>query len=79
MRGGKRSGAGRRGGTTGANRALELKKWGRIVVVCTEDEMNQIKELAKSSDKTTSRFIVDTILKKRVYGSRDTALKVHHL
>ncbi|MEF2913269.1 MAG: hypothetical protein U0O25_02955 [Succinivibrio sp.] len=45
-------------------KVAELKKSGRIVVVCTEDEMNQIKELAKSSDKTTSRFIVDTILKK---------------
>lgn len=56
MRGGKRSGAGRPVGTTGPNKAPELKKSGRIVVVCTEDEMNQIKELAKSSDKTTSRF-----------------------
>ena len=64
MRGGYREGAGRPVGTTGPNKALELKKSGRIVVVCTEDEMNQIKELAKSSDKTTSRFIVDTILKK---------------
>lgn len=64
MRGGYREGAGRPTGTTGPYKADELKKSGRIVVVCTEDEMNQIKELAKSSDKTTSRFIVDTILKK---------------
>ena len=64
MRGGYREGAGRPVGTTGHNKAPELKKLGRIVVVCTEDEMNQIKELAKSSDKTTSRFIVDTILRK---------------
>ena len=66
MRVGYRKGAGRPVGTTGPNKAPELKKSGRIVVVCTEDEMNQIKELAKSSDKTTSRFIVDTILKKWV-------------
>lgn len=64
MRGGKRLGAGRPVGTTGPNKAPELKKLGRIVVVCTEDEMNLIKELAKSSDKTTSRFIVDTILSR---------------
>ena len=64
MRGGKRSGAGRPVGTTGPNKAPELKKLGRIVVVCTEDEMNLIKELAISSDKTTSRFIVDTILSR---------------
>lgn len=64
MRGGYREGAERPVGTTGPNKAPELKKSGRIVVVCTEDEMNQIKELAKSSDKTTSRFIVDTILNR---------------
>lgn len=64
MRGGYREGAGRPVGTTGPNKAPELKKSERIVVVCTEDEMNQIKELAKSSDKTTSRFIVDTILNR---------------
>ena len=64
MRGGYREGAGRPVGTTGPNKVPELKKSGRIVVVCTEDEMNQIKELAKSSDKTTSRFIVDTILSR---------------
>lgn len=64
MRGGHREGAGRPVGSTGPNKAPELKKSGRIVVVCTEDEMNQIKELAKSSDKTTSRFIVDTILNR---------------
>ena len=64
MRGGYREGAGRPVGTTGPNKAPELKKSWRIVVVCTEDEMNQIKELAKSSDKTTSRFIVDTILNR---------------
>ncbi len=64
MRGGYREGAGRPVGTTGPNKAPELKKSGRIVVVCTEDEMNQIKELAKSSDKTTSRFILDTILNR---------------
>lgn len=64
MRGGYREGAGRPVGSTGPNKAPELKKSGRIVVVCTEDEMNQIKELAKSSDKTTSRFIVDTILNR---------------
>lgn len=64
MRGGYREGAGRPVGTTGPNKAPELKKSGRIVVVCTEDEMNQIKELAKSSDKNTSRFIVDTILNR---------------
>ncbi len=64
MRGGYREGAGRHVGTTGPNKAPELKKSGRIVVVCTEDEMNQIKELAKSSDKTTSRFILDTILNR---------------
>ncbi len=64
MRGGYREGAGRPVGTTGPNKAPELKKSGRIVVVCTEDEMNQIKELAKSSDKTTIRFIVDTILNR---------------
>lgn len=46
MRGGYREGAGRPVGTTGPNKAPELKKSGRIVVVCTEDEMNQIKELA---------------------------------
>jgi hypothetical protein len=62
-KGGYREGSGRPVGTTGPNKAPELKKSGRIVV-CTEDEMNQIKELAKSSDKTTSRFIVDTILNK---------------
>lgn len=61
MIGGYREGAWRPVGTTGPNKVPELKKSGRIVVVCTEDEMNQIKELAKSSDKTTSRFIVDTI------------------
>lgn len=66
MRGGHREGAGRPVGSTGPNKAPELKKSGRIVVVCTEDEMNQIKELAKSSDKTTSRFIVDTILNRWV-------------
>ena len=66
MRGGYREGAGRPVGTTGPNKAPELKKSGRIVVVGTEDELNQFKELAKSSDKTTSRFIVDTILKKWV-------------
>lgn len=66
MRGGYREGAGRPVGTTGPNKAPELKKSGRIVVVCTEDEMNQIKELAKSSDKTTSRFILDTILNRWV-------------
>lgn len=64
MRGGHREGAGRPVGSTGPNKAPELKKSGRIVVVCTEDEMNQIKELAKSSNKTTSRFIVDTILNR---------------
>ena len=64
MRGGHREGAGRPVGSTGPNKAPELKKSGRIVVVCTEDEMNQIKELAKSSDKTTSLFIVDTILNR---------------
>lgn len=69
MRGGYREGAGRPVGTTGPNKAPELKKSGRIVVVCTKDEMNQIKELAKSSDKTTSRFIVDTILKKDVINN----------
>lgn len=63
-KGGYREGSGRPVGTTGPNKVPELKKSGRIVVVCTEDEMNQIKELAKSSDKTTSRFIVDTILNK---------------
>lgn len=66
MRGWYREGTGRPVGTTGPNKAPELKKLGRIVVVCTEDEMNRIKELAKSSDKTTSRFIVDTILRKWV-------------
>lgn len=61
MRGGKREGAGRK---EGYRKDEELKKSNRIVILCTDDEMNQIKELAKSSDKTTSRFIVDTILKK---------------
>ena len=41
-----------------------LKKDGRIVIGCTHSEMEQIKELAKQSGKNTSRFIVDTILKK---------------
>ena len=39
MRGGHREGAGRPVGTTGPNKAPELKKSGRIVVVCTEDEI----------------------------------------
>lgn len=61
--GGKRVGAGRPVGSTGSYKSPEEKKDGRIVVVCTEDEMNQIKELAKASGKTVSRFIVDEILK----------------
>lgn len=64
MRGGYRAGAGRPVGTTGPNKAPELKKSGRIVIACTETEMSKIKELAKVSGKTTSRFIVDTILNK---------------
>lgn len=37
MRGWYREGTGRPVGTTGPNKAPELKKLGRIVVVCTED------------------------------------------
>ena len=62
--GGKRLGAGRPAGTTGPYKADELKKDGRIVIGCTLSEMEQIKELAKQAGKNTSRFIVDTILKK---------------
>lgn len=62
--GGKRTGAGRPVGTTGAYKSDELKKDGRIVIACTHSEMEQIKELAKQSGKNTSRFIVDTLLKR---------------
>ncbi len=63
-KGGYREGSGRPVGTTGAYKTPEEKKDGRIVIACKVDEMNKIKELAKASGKTVSRFIVDTILNK---------------
>ena len=62
MWGGKRQGAGRPVGTKGSYKDDTVKKNGRIVVACTEDEMTQIKDLAKASGKSVSRFIVDKIL-----------------
>ncbi len=60
--GGKRQGAGRPTGTKGSYKDDAIKKSGRIVVACTEDEMTRIKELAKVSGKSVSRFIVDRVL-----------------
>ena len=65
-KGGYHEGAGRPVGTTGAYKTPEEKKEGRIVIACKVDEMNKIKELAKASGKTTSRFFVDTILNRWV-------------
>ncbi len=57
-RGGYRAGSGR---PKGSVQNIEHKD-GRIVVACTQQEMEQIKKLAKEANKTTSRFIVDSIL-----------------
>lgn len=58
-RGGKRPGAGRKKGSF----IGEGPKTGRIVVACTKEEEEKIKDLAKEAGVSISRFIVDSILK----------------
>lgn len=59
--GGVREGQGRPKGSKNKRKGTDLKE-GRIVIACTEDEMNKIKELAKKSGKSISRFVVEKIL-----------------
>lgn len=57
-RGGAREGAGR---PIGSVSGKPLKE-GRIVIACLKEEELKIKEMAKASGKSISRFIVDKIL-----------------
>ena len=63
--GGKRAGAGRPVGTKGPNKAPEDKKDKRIVLVCTEEQNNKIKSMAKAQGLTVSAFILKSILGDR--------------
>lgn len=58
-RGGKREGAGRPFGTT-RGRTVEYKT---ISISALPEEVERIKELAKESGKTVSRYLVELALK----------------
>lgn len=58
--GGARPGAGRKKGSF----IGDAPKTGRIVIACTKDEELRIKEHARESGKSVSRFIVDEILSR---------------
>lgn len=60
-RGGIRQGQGRPKGSKNKHSGL-ASKGGRLVISCSESEMNQIKEMAKDSGKTISRFVIERIL-----------------
>lgn len=57
--GGARAGAGRKTGST----ADGEHKTGRIVISCFKSEEEKIKELAKQSGKSVSRFVLDNLIK----------------
>lgn len=40
----------------------DAPKTGRLVIACTEEECQKIKQLAQAQGKSVSRFVVDCIL-----------------